>query len=176
MRMNARVSNGSTINACADITARSPAMPPPSCQDPKNCRPLIYRNRARGVGSAGLLPDRHLRHDAVLAVGHQSPRLIYDSAAGFFAFRRKVNRPVLASDGGNEKIHESVAVRLQAVPTEGSYRPPSLANGLRTESLAVFGGVERELRWSAPNRAQSGLTSPASPSLVDRMMRDIGGG
>jgi hypothetical protein len=98
----------------------------------------------------------------------------YDSAAGFFTFRRRVNRPVLADDAGNEKIHESVAARLRAA-ADGSYRPASLANGLRPESLAVLGAVERELRWSASDPARTGQTSRAAPSLVDRLMRDMGG-
>jgi uncharacterized protein (DUF2235 family) len=102
---------------------------------------------------------------------------IYDSAAGFFALRRKVNRPVLANGGSaNEKIHESVAVRLRAASTERIYKPPSLANGLRPDSLAVLGGVERQLRWAAPNPVQTGRTARETPSLVDRLMHDVGGG
>jgi hypothetical protein len=61
---------------------------------------------------------------------------IYDSAAGFFALRRKVNRSALASDKGNEKIHESVAVRLQFAARGISYKPASLANGLTNDSVA----------------------------------------
>jgi hypothetical protein len=101
---------------------------------------------------------------------------IYESAAGFFALRRKVNRPVLASEKGNEEIHESVAVRQRAPSTDGLYKPPSLANGLRMDSVAVLGAVEQALRWPAPNPAQTGRTSRATPSLVDRLMHDIGGG
>jgi hypothetical protein len=95
---------------------------------------------------------------------------IYDSAAGFFALRRKVNRPILASGEDNEKIHESVAIRLRAAAPGGLYRPASLAHGLRMDNLAVLGAVERELRWSAPNPAQTGRTSRATPALVDRLM------
>jgi uncharacterized protein (DUF2235 family) len=101
---------------------------------------------------------------------------LYDSAAGFFALRHKVNRSVLASHEGNEEIHESVAVRLRASSTDGLYKPPSLANGLRMDSLAAMGAVEQALRWPAPNPAQTGRTSRATPSLVDRLMHDIGGG
>jgi uncharacterized protein (DUF2235 family) len=86
---------------------------------------------------------------------------IYESAAGFFALRRKVNRPVLASEKGNEEIHESVAVRQRAPSTDGLYKPPSLANGLRMDSVAVLGAVEQALRWPAPNPAQTGRTSRA---------------
>lgn len=100
---------------------------------------------------------------------------IYDSAAGFFSFRRKVNRPALASDTGNERIHESVAVRLRAASAE-PYQPPSLATGLREDFVAALGSLEQALRWPAPNPAQTGRTSRASPALVDRLMRDAGGG
>jgi uncharacterized protein (DUF2235 family) len=102
---------------------------------------------------------------------------IYDSSAGFFALRRKVNRSVLASDKGNEKIHESVAVRLRADRSGGSaYRPASLANGPPKDSMAPLGAVEQSLHWAAPNPPQTGRTSRATPSLVDRLMHDIGGG
>jgi hypothetical protein len=63
---------------------------------------------------------------------------IYDSAAGFFALRRKVNRSVLASDKSNEKIHESVAVRLRAAGNGGSYRPASLVNAPPKDSVALW--------------------------------------
>ena len=101
---------------------------------------------------------------------------IYDSAGGFFALRRKVNRTALGSSAGNEGIHESVAVRLRAAGSGGSYRPASLANGPPKDSVAPLGGVEQALRWPSPNPAQSGRTSRATPSLVDRLMHDIGGG
>lgn len=98
---------------------------------------------------------------------------IYDSATGFFAFRRKVDRPVLTNEAGNEQIHQSVAVRLQAGVTHGLDRPANRANG---QNLAALGDVERELRWSAPNPAQTGRTAREQPSLVDRLMHDMGGG
>jgi uncharacterized protein (DUF2235 family) len=101
---------------------------------------------------------------------------IYDSAAGFFALRRKVSRLVLASDTGNERIHESVAVRLRASFADAPYTPPSLANGLRTDTVAVLSTLEQALRWPEPNLPQTGRTSRASPSLVDRLMHDFGGG
>lgn len=101
---------------------------------------------------------------------------IYDSAAGFFALRRKVNRPVLASETGNESIHESVAVRLRASFADRPYTPPSLANGLRTDTVAVLSALEQALRWPAPNPPQTGRSSRASPSLIDRLMHDFGGG
>jgi hypothetical protein len=44
------------------------------------------------------------------------------------------------------------------------------------DSVAVLGAVEQALRWPAPNPAQTGRTSRANPSLVDRLMHDIGGG
>jgi hypothetical protein len=101
---------------------------------------------------------------------------MYDSAAGFFALRRKVNRPVMDSHEGNEKLHESVAVRLRAALPEGFYKPLSLANGVPGDSVGPLGAVEQVLRWPTPNSAQTGRTSRASPSLVDRLMRDVGGG
>jgi hypothetical protein len=101
---------------------------------------------------------------------------IYDSAAGFFALRHKVNRPVLASYKGNEKIHESVAVRLRAAASGILYKPASLANGLPNDSVAPPGAVEQTLRWPAPNPAQTGRTARATPLLVDRLMHDMGGG
>ena len=101
---------------------------------------------------------------------------IYDSAAGFFALRRKVNRPVLAAETGNERIHESVAVRLRASLAEGPYTPTSLANGLRTDTVPVLSALEQALRWPAPNPPQTGRSSRASPSLIDRLMHDFGGG
>jgi uncharacterized protein (DUF2235 family) len=101
---------------------------------------------------------------------------IYDSAAGFFALRRQVNRPVLTSDTGNERIHESAAVRLKASSANGPYKPPSLANGLRMDTVAALGTLEQALRWPAPNPTLTGRTSRASPSLVDRLMHDFGGG
>jgi uncharacterized protein (DUF2235 family) len=99
---------------------------------------------------------------------------IYDSAAGFFALRRKVDRPVLANQAGNEKIHQCVAVRLQAAGTNGGYRPASLPNGLGTNSLAVLGAVEQELRWPAPDPTHTGQTGRETPSLMDRLMHDLG--
>jgi hypothetical protein len=95
---------------------------------------------------------------------------IYDSAAGFFAFRHKVDRPALASDTGNERLHESVAVRLRASSAE-PYQPPSLAGGLREDAVAALGALEQELRWAAPDPARTGRTSRASPALFDRLMR-----
>jgi uncharacterized protein (DUF2235 family) len=100
---------------------------------------------------------------------------IYDSAAGFFALRHKVNRSALAGDKGNEKIHESVAIRLQAAASGILYKPASLANRLPNDSVAPPGAVEQTLRWPAPNPAQTGRTARATPSLVDRLMHDIGG-
>jgi hypothetical protein len=101
---------------------------------------------------------------------------IYDSAAGFFAFRRKVHRSVLASDKGNEKIHESVTVRLQAAASNGLYKPASLANGVPKGSVAPLRALEQALRWAAPNPALTGRTLRAAPSFVDRLMHDLGGG
>jgi uncharacterized protein (DUF2235 family) len=101
---------------------------------------------------------------------------IYDSAAGFFAFRHKINRPVLASGEGNEKMHESVAVRLRGATSDGLYKPASLINGLPKDSVAPLGAVEQALRWPAPDPTQTGRTPRATPSLVDRLMHDIGGG
>jgi hypothetical protein len=101
---------------------------------------------------------------------------IYDSAAKFFALRRKVNRSVLASDEGNEQIHESVAVRLRAAATDGLYTPASLANGVPKGSGASLGALEQALHWAAPNPAQTGRTVRAAPSFVDRLMHDLGGG
>jgi Uncharacterized alpha/beta hydrolase domain (DUF2235) len=101
---------------------------------------------------------------------------IYDSAAGFFAFRHKINRPVLGSGEGNETIHESVAVRLRGATSDGLYKPASLINGLPKDSVAPLGAVEQALRWPAPDPTQTGRTPRATPSLVDRLMHDIGAG
>jgi len=101
---------------------------------------------------------------------------IYDSAAGFFALRRRVNRPVLANVTDGENVHESVAVRFRASFSGGPYRPPSLANGPPAEGVATLGAFEQTLRWPAPSPTQTGLSSRESPTLVDRLMHGLGGG
>ena len=95
---------------------------------------------------------------------------IYDSAAGLFGLRQKVNRPLL--QGASEQLHASVKVRLDA----GGYAPANLPGGPPAGRLAELVAVEAALRWPAPDPAQTGQNAMPKPSLLDRFLNAIGGG
>lgn len=103
---------------------------------------------------------------------------IYDSATGFFGLRPKIDRVVLQSAAGDEKLHESVAVRFRVFSTvEASYRPLSLPNGLpAAEKIAALDDFEKTLRWPGPNPNQIGRSARGNPLVLDRLLNDFGGG
>jgi hypothetical protein len=99
---------------------------------------------------------------------------IYDSAAGFFSFRRKVNRPTLQAIPGTREFTKAWL---------SDYRQPPLSHTSRRASRPVcdrkpwqLSVLEQELRWPAPDPMQTGRTSRASPALFDRLMQGSGDG
>ena len=97
---------------------------------------------------------------------------IYNSATGIFELREKINRKVMTSGEDDERIHESVQVRLNAdaTPNGGPYKPPSLAAGLPNNSVTPLGPLEITLKWPGPNPAQTGKTSCPEPDFLHRLL------